>query len=230
MHGARLYLQAVEVRTGFIKCFLIKENTALSNILAITDIINLNKSYQHQLKALRFDAGSVNLSQELTDFLTENNIQPASAAPEQQQQNPTKRYRQTIQKRMACNQVNQLLLGPQFWGHNLHSVEQAMNCFANTLCPRTSPTFELTNVQPQLSLFNNKFGQPGIVPIVGETILTPFDVKLRHKSKLDPLNEFVVSLGSPASKNHSILVVIPGRNNLQPSWRYGFTSIPSQDR
>ena len=96
VHGARLYLQAIEVRTGFIKCFLIKENTAFSNILAITDIINLNKSFQHQLKALRFDAGSVNMSRELTDFLIENNIQPAPAAPEQQQQNPTERYRQTI--------------------------------------------------------------------------------------------------------------------------------------
>ena len=103
VHGARLYLQAVEVRTGFIKCFLIKENTAFSNILAITDIINLNKSFQHQLRAIRFDAGSVNMSQELTEFLVQNNIQPAAAAPEQQQQNPTERYRQTIQKRIACN-------------------------------------------------------------------------------------------------------------------------------
>ena len=75
---------------------------------------------------------------------------------------------------MACNQVNQLLLGPQFWGYNLHSVEQAMNSFANTLCPTTSPIFELTNVQPQLDLFNNKFGQAGIVPIVGEKTMTAF--------------------------------------------------------
>ena len=59
MHGARMYLQAVEVRTGYVKCFLIKENTAFSNTLAIADIINFNKSMGHQLKALRFDAGSV---------------------------------------------------------------------------------------------------------------------------------------------------------------------------
>ena len=105
-----------------------------------------------------------------------------------------------------------------------------MNSFPTSLCPTTSPTFELTTVQPQLHLFNNKFGQPGIVPIVGDKITTPFDKELRHRSKLDPPNEFVVALGAPASKNHAILVVIPGKNNLQPTWRFGFIPIPTQNR
>ena len=34
-------------------------------------------------------------------------------------------------------------------------------------------------VQPKLELFNNKFGQAGIVPIVSDKTITPFDVKLR---------------------------------------------------
>ena len=110
LHGARMYIQFVELRTGYVKTFLVKENTAFSNILAITDVINFNKINHHQLKTIRFDAGSVNLSHELTQFLIQHDIQPAPAAPEQQQQNPTERYRQIIRKRMATNQIDQLLL------------------------------------------------------------------------------------------------------------------------
>ena len=91
-------------------------------------------------------------------------------------------------------------------------------------------TFELTGITPNLSLFNNKFGQPGTAPIVGDSILTHFDSKVRHRSKLDPNNEFVVALGSPAHDNHSILVIIPGRRTLLPSWRHGFRANPTNNR
>ena len=139
---------------------------------------------------------------------------------------------QTVRKRMAANFADQMLLSLNFWGHNMKAVCTAINSFPNTKCPHTSPLYEFTGVAPNIASFTTKFGEPGVVSIVGKTTRNQFDSEVRPKTKQDAKNEFAISLGFPMTEARGVLCFIPGRNadrrSFEPHLRMDFTSIIEQ--
>jgi hypothetical protein len=111
---------------------------------------------------------------------------------------------QTVRKRMAANFADQMLLSLSFWGHNMKAVCTAINSFPNTKCPHTSPLYEFTGVAPNVASFTTKFGEPGVVSIVGKTTRNQFDSELRPKTKQDAKNEFAISLGFPMTEAREV--------------------------
>ena len=226
MHGATMFYLFVEHCTTLVKVFLIRQDTALTMELALKDVIAFCSRHNRKMTTLRFDAGSVSNSAFLTAILQQYQITPAPAAPEQQQQNFCERSVQTIYKRMAANFADQLLLGLQYWGHNVKAVVDLMAILPNTKCPCSSPWKEFTGLDPDIVSRKFKFGQPGVASIVGNSTITPFDNSLRPRTHQDAKNEFVVAIGQPEyGSQQSVLVVIPGRRDLLPLVRYHFTPI-----
>ena len=229
VYGATKMYLFVEQRYSFKRRFLVRDDNTITLELALKDILAFNTQHHLHMVALRFDAGSVTNSRLFSQILSVHNIASQPAAPDEQQQDPAERHVQTLYKAMAANNVNQLLLGPQYWGHNSDAVLKASNKLPNTKCPHSSPYKELTGKDPDFSTRQFKFGQPGIASIVGPTTATPFDKCLRQRRQQDANNELVIAIGQPEhGPTQSVLVVIPHRRDLLPVTRYHFTPIPTQ--
>ena len=81
----------------------------------------------------------------------------------------------------------------------MKAVWVAMNSFVNQKCPRSSPLLELTGRTPDISAFTTRFGEPGVVSLVGAITSNQFDDVLRPRTRQDAKNEFAIALGLPRS-------------------------------
>ena len=231
MHGCRFAFLFSEQRCGMVKPFLVRENTAEMLSLAVRDIVGYCKFHDKRIVALRFDAGSVMASEAFQSFLQDEHIESQPAAPDHQEQDFVERDIQTVRKRMAANFADQMLLPLSFWGHNMKAVCIAINSFPNHKCPHSSPLLEFTGITPDVTAFTTRFGEPGVVSLVGQTTINQFDSSLRPITRQDAKNEFAIALGFPNRANGAVFCYIPGRDrhqSLEPSHRKDFTSILEQ--
>ena len=96
--------------TSMIKIYLVKLKSEFPSI--IRKIHAFYKRYGHQVKHLRFDAGTVENSKEATEVMDELNILPNGILKESQYQNAVEKHIQTLIDKVGASMCDQSTLGP----------------------------------------------------------------------------------------------------------------------
>jgi len=169
------------------------------------------------MQELRVDAGKVEISDEFQKTCDDINgigvpgIKISPAAPEKQNQNTVERHIQTIENQITANLIDQDLLTGSWWGIASISVWKVRNAMSNSLCPNTTPLFEMegryTNVN---KMFQHKYGQSVICSKTGNKDNN------HHISK----NEFGVVVGPGHPDKGTSLVYLPEHGHFYIAPRY----------
>ncbi len=104
------------------------------------------------VKKLRFDAGVIENSAIVHDFLLSISVQLDSAASKAKYQNPVERHLQTLVKKTVTMLVDQNNLGAEYWGLAVLAAKDTRNSWLslkneNFKCP----SFAVTSTHPDLS-------------------------------------------------------------------------------
>jgi hypothetical protein len=155
--------------------------------------------YGFSTRKLRFDSGSTEKGHELTEFLTDMDIDYSPASVNSQFQNPVEREVQTVNKGVATLFADQHLLNSSFWTYALNHWILAAN--STPIAGYTSPVEQVTGRSVNISrMFRFPFGCP--VTSTKEKAKVSFpDVK----------SEMGICLGAYAENDKSILLYIPGK-------------------
>lgn len=172
---------------------------------AIKDYTNYLQKYNHTLEKLRFDAGTVENSQDLDAELATMKIHTDPAPPECQFQNPVERNIQTVLKGVAAMFAGQQLLRRYYWNIAVLSYLQADTACPNSNSGDYSPEFYLTGHHPDISSrFKFYFGQPVVCMILKAQ---------KSNFTFAPRGELAIAVASgPGFNSTATLVLIPSKS------------------
>ena len=175
-------------------------------IAAIQSVRLFFLKFGHRILKLRFDAGAIENSDLVNEFLSSNSIIADAAAPGAQYQDPAERHIQTLIKFVTTCLIDQKYLDSPFWGLASLSVTHTHNALPSTKLPEgQSPSYAVTNVHPDLSKqFQFYFGQP----VASSRLHQP---KKGSSFKFSPRRELGYAVGSTEGHNGATLVYIPGK-------------------
>jgi hypothetical protein len=94
------YFIFVDLATGFLSVFL--DRTKQNFLKHLKNVIKFYQSYNHEVRIIRFDAGSVENADLTVSWIQENKMIVEPAAVEAQYQNPAERYVQYIDNGVAA--------------------------------------------------------------------------------------------------------------------------------
>ena len=214
----------VDLASDFWISILAKPPANAAQFLAAFQQVRLYfKRYGHVVKKLRFDAGVIENSAIVHDFLSSISVQFDSAAPEAQYQNPVERHLQTLVKKTATMLVDQTNLGAEYWGLAVLAATDTRNSWPslkneNYQCP----SFTVTNIHPDLSRrFKFSFGQ-SLACVIPQSAQKNF--------KFSPRAEIGFAVGSAPGSNGATLVLFPQRSTTRVFQRIDVRAVdfPSQ--
>ena len=185
--------------SGYRHAILTKSKDSANLKQAITQVTGWYKKHGFPTRKLRFDSGSTEKGQELTQFLAELEIDYSPASVNSQFQNPVEREVQTVNKGVATLFADQHLLNSSFWTYALNHWILSAN--ATPIAGHTSPVEQVTGRSVNISrMFRFPFGCP--VTSTKEQAKVNFpNVK----------SEMGICLGAYAENDKSILLYIPGK-------------------
>jgi hypothetical protein len=147
---------------------LIKKYNGRELVSFLNDIVALAKSKKFVVKVVRYDAGSVENSEEVKHFLRLHQMEGRAALPEHQNQNPVERSVRTIKETVAANMIDQKTLGAAYWGLCFIMAVKQRNMVPNVLCPDSSPSIEVLGQSVDVALSGTHFfGEVVVVPKQG---------------------------------------------------------------
>ena len=198
----------VERASGYAWAYLLKEPTKARLLYkAICYVRSSLLRYQHQLRAVRTDAGRVEVSAGLAEQLAEFNIVLNAASPSAQYQNFVERFIQTAIHGIATSLLAQSHLDNSFWALALQAWVGAWNSRLNSSSESESPLFAMTGRHPDLSVrFQHAFGAP-VSSRTLESRTRPF--------KFSPSGELGFVVGNTESVNGASLVFFPAKSTTQ---------------
>jgi hypothetical protein len=109
----------------------------------LRQVIEFGKRRGFVVKKVRYDAGRVEGSSEVREFLSGQGIEGCAAVPEHQHQNPVERTVRTLKESVAANMVDQVSLNATYWGMNAMMTIQQRNCMAEWVRNRILAVFPI---------------------------------------------------------------------------------------
>lgn len=196
-------------------------------IAAIQTVRLYYLKYGHKVLKLRFDAGIIENSDLVNQYLATQSIVSDSAAPGAQYQDPAERHIQTLIKFVTTCLIDQKYLDNLFWGLATLSVTHTHNALPSPKLPDgQSPSFAATSIHPDLSKkFQFYFGQP----VASIRLHQP---KKGSSFKFAPRRELGYAIGSTDGLNGATLIYIPGKgakNHVFPRVDVHAVKLPSHD-
>ena len=193
--------------TGMIKIFLVKLKSEFSS--TITKIHKFYKRYGHQVKQLRFDAGSVENSKEAEHTMDELQIIPNGVLKESQYQNAVERQIQTLIDKVGATMCDQSTMGPACWGMAVLHYETTSNATPNsTTTPDTSQNIVM-KIMPNLqNSYYFPFGSLIAVDKLGP-----------HNVMLEGRNEFRIFIGNNIGRQGGVYTYKPNSGIHTPDLR-----------
>lgn len=117
---------------------------------------------------MRFDAGKIENCDKFSAFLALQGIGGCPTATEQQFQNPVERTIQTIKNSVAACLADQNNLSANYWGFAFLFAIAALNCHGNSLCPESSPNYEVMSLTTDVQkTANHYFGEKVVMARTG---------------------------------------------------------------
>ena len=211
----------IAVDTCVLFCIgqLIKSYDGEALITFLTKLIRFAKSFGFAVRRVRFDAGKIENCDKFQVFLASENIEGCPAATEQQFQNPVERTIQTVKNSVAACLADQNNLSANYWGFAFLFAIAALNCHGNSLCPESSPNYEVMSLVTDVQkTANHYFGEKVVMartgpkPTIGVT-----------------RNELGIVLGYGNARCGSFLVHRCGRKFCIPVERGSLRSITDFD-
>ena len=193
------YFIFVDLATGFISVCL--DKTKNNFLKHLKNVIRFYKSYNHEVRIIRFDAGSVENADVTVTWIQDNNMLVEPAAVEAQYQNPAERYVQYIDNGVAAMLEGARHLDYTFWGMALLAFVFISNYAPNTLTGEYSPWYHLTGFHPDVSVCRFSFGQ----------LVSVGKVASDKKRKFDTRNVKAYAVGSSHCRNGATLVYYPSK-------------------
>jgi hypothetical protein len=188
----------------YVHSVLVKRKTELKQVLE--DMISFYKRYGYEVKNIRTDSGSVEISKDIEEWARTKNINMLPAGVENQNQNPVERDVQIVIKGIAAMLVDQLLVTANYWSFALKAFVQAWNCTSNvTTDYKESPIEIVTGVIPDISqTFQYQFGS---------AVAISRTVNNKDRWRFSTKCEYGYIVGTSAI-NGAVEVIIPSRNKF----------------
>lgn len=169
-------------------------------------MVNNYQRFGWIIRKIRYDAGSVENSRDVSLYLASKSILVEPAAVEHQNQNPVERSIQALFKHVNTILVDQPHLSHTWWGYVLLFHIATINCAPNSRSEGYAPQQLFTkrpiNIDQQ---FRYTFGQPVTTPILERESVPRFTPSRKIAFVVGPIN----------SSNGSTLVYIPSRYMVQ---------------
>jgi hypothetical protein len=220
--GYNFGIIAMDCTTLFGVVDLVPNTKAKAYISFIEKIRLLALRFHFVIRRVRFDAGSVENSNEFCAFLSTHGIEPCPAGVERQDQNPVERYVRTIKETVAAMMVDQGHLHPCFWGLCLTMAVALRNMVPNTLCPDSSPNTIVMGITTDVSyMANHYFGE---MVVVRKTGYTNLKVAIG-----EPRNEIAIIIGVGNIRNKSWVCYRLGHKQFRPVERSDVQSLKMGD-
>ena len=172
----------------------------------LTNVLTFYRHHKWEVRELRTDKGSVEISEHVRQFLNNQNppITIISAAPRQQNQNPWERTAQTMIKGTGAIMSDQYTLGPTYWDYATAFWVKGHNATPNDKTEGASPVEMVTGVKPDAERdFKFPFGCP----------VTITNIKGREGNTYDTVNDFGIAIGSSDNGNGATKVIINGKES-----------------
>jgi hypothetical protein len=145
--------------SGFRHAVLVKSKDRKTLIESTKQVSAFYNKHGFQVRKLRFDQGSSELSADFLEYLDSQGIDYSPAAVKAQFQNPVEREVQTVNKGVATLFADQHLLSSYFWPYALNHWILAAN--ATPINGTTSPVELVTGRSIDISrMFRFPFGCP----------------------------------------------------------------------
>jgi hypothetical protein len=193
------YFIFVDLATGFVSVCL--DKTKQNFLKHLKNVIRFYKSYHHEVRVIRVDAGSVENADAVLTWVQDNSMRIEPAAVEAQYQNPAERYVQYLDNGVAAMLEGAQHLDYTFWGMALLAFVFVSNYAPNTLTGEFSPWYHLTGHHPDVSCCRFSFGQ----------LVSVGKVASDKKRKFDPRNAKAYAVGSSHCRNGATLVYYPDK-------------------
>jgi hypothetical protein len=159
---------AVERKVGLGLVFLVKSKRGVYNVIRL--LVQYCAKHGWRMHILRVDAGTVENAAGFVSFCATiygdegPGIEVRPAAPGNQNQDPVERHIQSVQNQIAATIAGQDLLPGMFWGWANISVWLVRNGMSNSLCPDSTPLYEVEGRTTDLARSHlHGFGQPVVV-------------------------------------------------------------------
>ena len=160
----------IAVDTCVLFCIgqLIKVYNGEALITFLTKLIRFAKSFGFAVRRVRFDAGKIENCDKFSVFLALQGIEGCPTATEQQFQNPVERTFQTVKNSVAACLADQNNLSANYWGFAFLFAIAALNCHGNSLCPESSPNYEVMSLTTDVQkTANHYFGEKVVMARTG---------------------------------------------------------------
>jgi hypothetical protein len=193
------YFVFVDLATSFVSVCL--DKTKQHFLKHLQNVIRFYKSYNHEVRIIPFDAGSVENADVTVTWIQDNHMVVEPAAVEAQYQNPAERYVQYIDNGVAAMLEGAPHLDYTFWGMALLAFVFISNYAPNTLTGEYSPWYHLTGYHPDVSVCRFSFGQ----------LVSVGKVKSDKKRKFDTRNTKAYAVGASHCRNGATLVYYPSK-------------------
>ena len=160
-----------DCHTLFGMGYLVKSKDSDVYIEAMNHFIRFANRFRYEVRVVRTDAGSTEMSDTLGAYLSNRGIQVSPAAPEFQRQNPAERKIRTMKEMVAAMMEDQLMLPSQYWAQcALHAIA-CRNTVSNVMCPDTSPNYQVMGLVTDTSkVAVHYFGELVVTKIVGQKV------------------------------------------------------------
>ena len=211
----------IAVDTCVLFCIgqLIKAYDGETLITFVKKLICFAKSFGFAVRRVRFDSGKIENCAKFKEFLALEGIEGCPAATEQQFQNPVERTIQTVKNSVAACIADQNNLSANYWGFAFLFAIAALNCHGNTLCPESSPNFEVMSLVTDVQkTANHYFGEKVVMARTGAKVTMGVT-----------RNELGIVIGYGNARSGSFLVHRCGKKFCIPVERGSLKSVTEFD-